>query len=35
MTADAARSAGMGVVATAAEHTIPGLVAAIERAVAR
>jgi uroporphyrinogen III methyltransferase/synthase len=35
VTADAARSAGMGVVATAAEHTIPGLVAAIERAVAR
>jgi uroporphyrinogen III methyltransferase / synthase len=35
VTADAARSAGMRVVATAVEHTIPGLVAAIERAVAR
>jgi uroporphyrinogen III methyltransferase/synthase len=34
VTADAARTAGMRVAATAAEHTIPGLVAAIERAVA-
>jgi uroporphyrinogen III methyltransferase/synthase len=34
VTADAARSAGMRVAATAAEHTIPGLVAAIEHAVA-
>jgi uroporphyrinogen-III synthase len=34
VTADAARSAGMPVAATAAEHTVPGLVAAIERAVA-
>jgi uroporphyrinogen-III synthase len=34
VTADAARSAGMRVVATAAEHTVPGLVAAIEHAVA-
>ncbi|HZA83915.1 MAG TPA: uroporphyrinogen-III synthase [Actinomycetes bacterium] len=33
VTADAARSAGMRVAATAAEHTIPGLVAAIEHAV--
>jgi uroporphyrinogen-III synthase len=34
VTADAARSAGMRVAATATEHTIPGLVAAIEHAVA-
>jgi uroporphyrinogen III methyltransferase/synthase len=34
VTADAARSAGMRVAATAAEHTIPGLVEAIEHAVA-
>jgi uroporphyrinogen III methyltransferase / synthase len=34
VTADAARSGGMRVAATAVEHTIPGLVAAIERAVA-
>ena len=34
VTADAARSAGMRVAATAAEHSIPGLVAAIEQAVA-
>jgi uroporphyrinogen III methyltransferase/synthase len=33
VTADAARSAGMRVAATAAEHTVPGLVAAIEHAV--
>jgi uroporphyrinogen III methyltransferase/synthase len=33
VTAEAARSAGMRVAATAAEHTIPGLVAAIEQAV--
>jgi uroporphyrinogen-III synthase len=33
VTADAARSAGMRVAATATEHTIPGLVAAIEHAV--
>jgi uroporphyrinogen-III synthase len=33
VTADAARAAGMSVAATATEHTIPGLVAAIERAV--
>jgi uroporphyrinogen III methyltransferase / synthase len=33
VTAGAARSAGMRVAATAAEHTIPGLVAAIEDAV--
>jgi uroporphyrinogen-III synthase len=35
VTADAARAAGMRVAAAATEHTIPGLVAAIERAVAR
>jgi uroporphyrinogen-III synthase len=35
VTADAAHAAGMSVAATATEHTIPGLVAAIERAVAR
>jgi len=34
VTAAAARAAGMRVDATASEHTIPGLVAAIERAVA-
>jgi uroporphyrinogen III methyltransferase / synthase len=34
VTAAAARAAGMRVHATAGEHTIPGLVAAIERAVA-
>ncbi len=34
VTADAARAAGMRVDATAGEHTIPGLVAAIERAAA-
>jgi uroporphyrinogen III methyltransferase / synthase len=34
VTADAARSAGMRVAAAAAEHTIPGLVDAIEHAVA-
>jgi uroporphyrinogen III methyltransferase / synthase len=34
VTADTARSAGIRVAATAADHTIPGLVAAIERAVA-
>jgi uroporphyrinogen III methyltransferase/synthase len=34
VTADAARAAGMRVAATATEHTIPGLVAAIEQAVA-
>jgi uroporphyrinogen-III synthase len=34
VTADAAREAGMRVAATAIEHTIPGLVAAIERAAA-
>ena len=34
VTADAARSAGIRVAATAADHTIPGLVAAIEHAVA-
>jgi uroporphyrinogen III methyltransferase/synthase len=34
VTAAAARGAGMRVDATASEHTIPGLVAAIERAVA-
>jgi uroporphyrinogen-III synthase len=34
VTADAAREAGMRVAATATEHTIPGLVAAIERAAA-
>jgi uroporphyrinogen-III synthase len=33
VTAGAARSAGISVAATAAEHTIPGLVAAIEHAV--
>jgi uroporphyrinogen-III synthase len=33
VTADTARSAGIQVAATAAEHTIPGLVAAIEHAV--
>jgi hypothetical protein len=33
VTAGAARSAGMRVAATATEHTIPGLVAAIEHAV--
>jgi uroporphyrinogen-III synthase len=32
VTAGAARAAGMRVAATATEHTIPGLVAAIERA---
>jgi uroporphyrinogen III methyltransferase / synthase len=34
VTADSARSAGIRVAATATDHTIPGLVAAIERAVA-
>jgi uroporphyrinogen III methyltransferase / synthase len=34
VTADTARSAGIQVVTTAADHTIPGLVAAIEHAVA-
>jgi uroporphyrinogen III methyltransferase / synthase len=34
VTADTARSAGIRVAATATEHTIPGLVAAIEQAVA-
>jgi len=34
VTADAARAAGMRVAATATQHTIPGLVAAIEHAVA-
>jgi uroporphyrinogen III methyltransferase/synthase len=34
VTADAAREAGMRVAATASEHTIPGLVGAIERAAA-
>jgi uroporphyrinogen III methyltransferase/synthase len=33
VTADTARAAGIRVAATATEHTIPGLVAAIERAV--
>ena len=33
VTADAARAAGMRVAATATDHTIPGLVAAIEHAV--
>jgi uroporphyrinogen III methyltransferase/synthase len=33
VTADTARSAGIQVAATATEHTIPGLVAAIEHAV--
>jgi uroporphyrinogen III methyltransferase/synthase len=35
VTADTARSAGIRVAATATEHTIPGLVAAIEHAVVR
>jgi uroporphyrinogen III methyltransferase/synthase len=35
VTADAARSAGIRVATTAADHTIPGLVAAIEHAVTR
>ena len=35
VTADAARTAGIRVAATATDHTIPGLVAAIERAVTR
>jgi uroporphyrinogen III methyltransferase/synthase len=34
VTADAARAAGMRVAATATRHTIPGLVAALERAAA-
>jgi uroporphyrinogen-III synthase len=34
VTAAAAEAAGMRVDATASEHTIPGLVAAIERATA-
>jgi hypothetical protein len=33
VTADTARAAGIRVAATATEHTIPGLVAAIEHAV--
>jgi uroporphyrinogen III methyltransferase/synthase len=35
VTADTARAAGIRVAATATDHTIPGLVAAIERAVTR
>ena len=34
VTADTARAAGIRVAATATEHTIPGLVTAIEHAVA-
>jgi uroporphyrinogen III methyltransferase / synthase len=35
VTADTARAAGIRVAATATDHTIPGLVAAIERAITR